>query len=212
MVHVGVWERGAFIGAVLFSRGANRNLFAPYGLGVTEGAELTRVALAGHTAPVSRIVAVALKMLRKLAPGLRLVVSFADPAQGHVGGIYQAGGWIFCGVGSSSKVYVDAKGKTWHPRMISPSGVKKVFGSYRRVLTPAQCSVSIAPGKYRYLMPLDAAMHEQIVPLSKPYPKRVRPNGADENHSAAGGVAPTRTLHSSSGPDGSTPEDHTSQG
>src|SRR5690349_20526593 len=89
-VRVGVWENGTFIGVVLFSRGASSNLLKPYGLKMSEGCELTRVALNSHTAPVSRIISIAIKFLKRRSPGLKLIVSFADPAQDHVGGIYQA--------------------------------------------------------------------------------------------------------------------------
>src|SRR5688500_6166428 len=87
LVRVGVWERGAFVGCVLFSRGANKHLGSAFGLGQTEVAELLRVALREPETPVSRIVSVAVRMLRRHCPGLRLVVSFADPEQGHVGAI-----------------------------------------------------------------------------------------------------------------------------
>ena len=42
--------------------------------------------------------AIALRLLARHSPGLRLVVSYADPAQGHVGTIYQAAGWTYLGV------------------------------------------------------------------------------------------------------------------
>lgn len=93
LVSVGAWEDGVYVGCVLFSRGANAQLGAPYGLAMTECAELVRIALASHATPVTRIVAVALKFLRTNSPGLRLLVSYADPSEGHHGGIYQGGGW-----------------------------------------------------------------------------------------------------------------------
>lgn len=38
----------------------------------------------------------------------------------------------------------------------------------------------MVPGKYRYLMPLDAEMRKQIAPLAKPYPKRVKQAMTDD--------------------------------
>lgn len=93
LVKIGVWESGRFIGCVLFGRGANNNMYKPYGLTVTEACELVRVALHRHVAPVSKIVGIALRFLRKSNPGLRLVVSYADPNEGHTGAIYQAMNW-----------------------------------------------------------------------------------------------------------------------
>lgn len=91
----GVWEQGKFIGAVIYGVGATSDLVKSYGLDATQGCELVRVALTKHKTPVSRIIAISLRILKKQYQNLRLVVSFADPAQSHHGGIYQAGGWVF---------------------------------------------------------------------------------------------------------------------
>src|SRR6185312_15094859 len=89
---IGVWENNKFIGVVLYGVGATSDLVKAYGLRQEQGCELVRVALREHESPVTRIVAISLKMLKRAFPGLRCVVSFADPQQGHVGGIYQGGG------------------------------------------------------------------------------------------------------------------------
>jgi hypothetical protein len=193
MVHVGVWEDGQFIGAVLFSRGASQNLLRPYGLSQTEGCELTRVALRAHKAPVSRIVAIALKFLKKRAPALRLVVSFADPEEGHHGGIYQAMGWIYAGQNEGSVEYIGPDGKRWHSRMVNKKGWTTCYGVKRRVLTPSQCTPVRRVGKYRYLMPLDNEMRQRVEHLRKDYPKRAKV-GLDECPSSVGGASPTRPL------------------
>jgi hypothetical protein len=101
---VGVWESDAFIGTVLFGRGGNNHIGTAYDLQQTQVCELVRVALRKHAAPVSRIVSIAVKMLRQLSPGLRLIVSYADPVQDHHGGIYQAMNWLY--VGSSQPAIV----------------------------------------------------------------------------------------------------------
>lgn len=101
-VRCGVWEGGTFVGVVMFAWGMNRNLGAPYRLKMTECCELVRIALDQHQWPVSKIMAVALRFLKKQSPGIRLVVSFADPEAGHHGGIYQATNWVYCGQSSPS--------------------------------------------------------------------------------------------------------------
>ena len=183
---VGVWEGGRFIGCVLFARGASSALLAPYGLTVDEGCELVRVALTTHGAPVSRIVKIAIVLLRQQSPGMRLLVSFADPVQGHAGGIYQAMNWIYTGTSAPSTEYIGPDGKRWHNRMISASGRRKVYGVERAVLTPAQCTRIERPGKHRYLLPLDASLRHQIEQLRQAYPKergRSAENGTASNHS-----------------------------
>jgi hypothetical protein len=82
--HLGVWEGGEFIGAVIFAWGANPNLAKAYGLAMTQCAELVRVALKLHKTPVSRILAVCVKMIRGQSEGLRLIVSYADTREGHL--------------------------------------------------------------------------------------------------------------------------------
>lgn len=172
IVRIGVWEDGSFIGCVLFSRGANNNLGSPYGLKCTEICELTRVALSGHKTPVSKIVSVAIKLLRKHAQGLRLIISFADPNEGHVGTIYQAGGWLYCGRSKSTPKYQDRQGRIWHQRQVSKTGVKPQYGKLRKVAKSDDCIVIPQLDKYRYLLPLDEEMKQQTLPLSKPYPKK----------------------------------------
>jgi hypothetical protein len=193
LVSVGAWEDGVYVGCVLFSRGANAQLGAPYGLAMTECAELVRIALASHATPVTRIVAVALKFLRTNSPGLRLLVSYADPSEGHHGGIYQGGGWTYSGRSSDSKQYKH-EGRWKHSREVT-SGA---FGGSRAVANYQALPSRVVPGKHRYLMPLDAAMRAQIAPLAKPYPKRLcavtsTPDGTPDR---VGGATPTTALHS----------------
>jgi hypothetical protein len=169
---VGVWEDEKFVGVVIFSRGASPNLLKPYGLKMTEGCELTRVALREHVTPVSRIVAIAIRFLKKENPGLRLIVSFADPDRGHHGGIYQAGNWVYAGTTAGSIEYIDRNGVRWHSRQVSSSGFKKQFEVIRRVPKSSECEKIICSGKHRYLMPLDEPMRRQVESLRKPFPKR----------------------------------------
>lgn len=161
IVKIGVWEGGQFIGVVLFGLGSgNTTNGRRYGLAVShEIAELTRVALRTHNAPVSRIVAIAIRMIKRQSPGIRLLISMADPGVGHVGGIYQAMNWIYTGT-SAPDVQYFSHGKWEHHRTATSRGSVKGLPS-RRI-----------PPKHRYLYPLDAATRQQIEPLRKPYPKK----------------------------------------
>lgn len=198
LVRIGVWEVSRYIGCVLFSRGASTNLLRPYGLNVTEGCELTRVALNAHRAPVTRIIAVAIRLLKSANPKLRLIVSYADPMQQHIGAIYQAGNWIYTGTSAPDRAFIDNKGKKYHSRVIAEngSGYRRQFGVLRKCLPAAGMIKVITPGKHRYLMPLDDEIRQRIAHLAKPYPKRVgsADSGTAERHSAGGGANPTSTL------------------
>lgn len=173
LVKIGVWENGKFIGVVIFSRGASSNLMSPYGLNQDEGCELTRIALSKHKTEVSKIVKFALKFLKKNSPNLRLVVSFADPQYGHHGGVYQAGNWIYCGDTAPGVEYWK-NGKRLHSRQVSEKGWNIQQGQQRKTVKPSECKIVKTSGKHRYLMPLDDAMRAKIMPLSKPYPKRIK--------------------------------------
>jgi len=199
IVRIGVWEDDKYIGCVLFSRGASTNLLKPYGLTNTEGCELTRIALSSHKTPVSKIAKIAIKMLTKQNKGLRLIVSYADPMEGHSGGIYQAGNWVYTGTSSQDRAYIDRNGKRYHSRVIAEhgSGYRKQFGVMRKCMSSKGMTKIITPGKHRYLMPLDDEIRKRIEPLRKPYPKKCVTsieNDAPANHAGEGGVIPTVTL------------------
>lgn len=174
MVKIGVWEEGKFIGTVLFSRGANNNIGSPYSLRCTEVCELTRVALNAHATPVSRIVAIAIKMLHRYVTGIRLIISYADSNEGHVGIIYQAGGWIYGGESQSTPKYRDSQGRIWKQRQVSKSGVIHEFGKAKHATKIDDCVAISQLNKHRYLMPLDDEIRRRILPLAKPYPKKSR--------------------------------------
>lgn len=189
LAKIGVWEDGRFVGCVVYGVGATSRLVKSYGLKMEQGCELARVALSNnHTSQVSRIVSISLKLLRTAYPGLQIVVSFADPAYGHHGGIYQAGGWVYTGRSVASDEYL-YKGKRWQGR------------SFRHNFKGLEHhpSVRIVEGssKHRYLMPLNNEIKQKVSALSMPYPKRVESDTIDTSsfQDEKGGETPTSTLH-----------------
>ena len=160
LIRYGVFENGNFIGVVIYSRGASPYLGTSIGLDQTEVCELTRIALDTHLTPVSQIVAETLRMLKSSNSGLRCVVSFADPKEGHKGGIYQAGNWIYTGKSNSVTEYL-IDGRWMHTR-----------NAYHHPKRPEAKSRTM-PGKFRYLMPLDKQLRRQIMKLSLDYPYAV---------------------------------------
>lgn len=196
LVKVGVWEDCKFIGVVIFSRGASSNLLKPYNLKTEEGCELTRVALAKHEAPVSKILALAIKFLKRNSPKLRLIVSFADPNEGHHGGIYQATNWVYAGRTASTVKYIDKTGREWHSRQVSEKGYNIQQGSIRKTVRPSECVKVHQIGKHRYLLPLDEEMKDYILRFKQKYPKRASSKEivASDFQSEEGGENPTEAL------------------
>lgn len=187
-VKFGIWEEGVFIGVIVFGRPCFPSIGKPFGLKQTQCVELTRIALNKHSHPVSKMISITLKMLKKFSPGLRLIISLADQNEDHIGGIYQASNWIYLGIGGASIQY-KLNGKNIHQRnLVHKYG--KNFNNHPLVEAYKPLR------KHRYAYPLDEEIKDKILKMSLPYPKRAssKDNVAPEFHSGEGGVTPTDAL------------------
>lgn len=199
LVKFGVWEHGAFVGTVLYGRGATPKIGSPYGLNQTEICELVRVALTDHSHTVTAILARSLGQLSTMNPGLRLVVSFADTGQGHHGGIYQAGNWLY--LGTVTKAYYRVRGELVHPRTLyARYGVGGQSVRWLRDHVDPDARKEDRPAKHRYVYPLDRGMRRKITKIALPYPARGEVlNGSvdlsrDEGRVRSPGTAPTEAT------------------
>lgn len=152
-------------GVILFGRGASLYLGKQYGLANGEFCELTRVALNGKQEFTSKALSLSLKLLPKYLPLVRLVISFADQGQNHLGIIYQATNWFFTGVAKSDKRYF-INNRWMHPRQVG-----SINGSRAKNNLPIGTLISDGSPKYRYLYPLDRSLISLCKSLSKLYPK-----------------------------------------
>ena len=166
-------------GCILYSFGANYHMAQEYGLNQGECVELVRVALNGKQECTSQALAMSLKQLKKDCPMVRLIVSYADVDQDHVGTIYQATNWIYTGHtdAGDTKFIIHGKvthRKTMHSKIIVENGKKMHCPQtleYARKYFDPKAEVFITKGKRKYLMPLDKKMRKQVTPLAQPYPK-----------------------------------------
>lgn len=187
---LGVWEGTSFVGAVVFAKGANYRINEFFGLAKSEVAELVRVALKpGHAAPVSQVLKYAMQMVRLKNPGLRLFVSYADTNEGHHGGIYQAGGWVYLGMTSPSVAY-ESGGMMLHKRAFTG----KNYGKQALAL-PSDAVAHRRDGKHRYAIGLDKLMREWLEKRRQAYPKRAASIG-DAPDSQSGEPGSIRGLRS----------------
>lgn len=188
LVKVGAWENNKFIGVVIFGMGASAQVYKQFNIGQFEICELVRVALNDHQNHVSKILAISLKFLKKVCPKLKVIVSFADPSQGHHGGIYQATNWIFTGKSSPTREYF--YNNDW--RHVTDLYNNRGFTKEEINKLP----VKIKEGKLRYVFPLDEKVRENTLLLSKPYPKRGTSKEivAPDKQSGEGGENPTVSL------------------
>ena len=101
------------------------------------------------------------------------IVSYADGNNGHHGYIYQATNWIYTGITSSEKIYVNTRtNEVLHPRT-----VVSMFGSREVDKLPDYIEISKEDGgKYRYFQFLGnkkevKLMNDKLKYEISPYPK-----------------------------------------
>jgi len=171
-------DTGEWCGVIVYSAGATPNIGSPYNLPGGGVLELTRVALNGKQEQTSKAVSLSLKQIKKDVPQCRLIVSYADVDQHHLGTIYQATNWIYEGL-SKGDTYFIIKGKKTHRKTIS-SRIVTIGGKRKNCPSTLEAvqrffdkdaTVFRSEGKRKYLMPLDKEMRKQITHLAKPYPK-----------------------------------------
>jgi hypothetical protein len=168
LVMIGVWEDGRFVGCIIFSRGANKDVARRFGLRQTEAVELTRIALAEHTTPTSRIVSIALKLLKRQSPGVRCAISFADPAAGHAGTLYRACNFQFLGM-TNSESMLRIGGQLRHARSVTSRFKTRGVNWLRQHVDPHAERVMVPP-KYRFAFAFDAVTRELLRPFVRRYP------------------------------------------
>ena len=117
----------------------------------------------------SRFIGVVLRFLRRYT-SLKFLVSYADPAQGHLGGIYQATNWVYTGPSEAMPLYDIGDGKARHSRSLSHAyGTHSVQHFSRHGVL-----VKLVPqqAKHRYLYFLDGAWRGRLEVPELAYPKR----------------------------------------
>jgi len=151
-------DKEEWCGVICYSIGANNNIAKPYKLNQGEVIELVRVALNGKQESTSKALSISLKLIKKDAPLVKLIVSYADTEQGHAGTIYQATNWYFTESKKGSVPILN--GKRVHKRTYSI-----VHGSYSGI------EMVETKEKHKYIYPLDKSLIPLCKELSKPYPK-----------------------------------------
>ena len=150
-------------GCITFGGGASYKLGMSYGLVAGQFLELTRMALNGKQESTSKAMSIAIKLIKKKKPLVKLLFSYADKGQNHKGIIYQATNWYLVDESESSGEEVFYKGKWVHNR--TPSA-KLSIENYRKLNKRKKS------GKYKYIYPLTKELKDRCLELKKPYPKK----------------------------------------
>jgi len=170
------YEDDKFIGCVIFGHGANANIANRYGLDELETCELVRVALTKHHCFVSEIISKCIKKLKEDNPKIRLIISYSDIGQGHLGIIYQATNWLYMGETVVNGKIFYFKGKKRHNRSIAKlreiAGLKSMTCMEYALREDPNTVVAVSSNKHKYLYPLDKKMRKILLPYAKSYPKR----------------------------------------
>ena len=168
----GVYDDGVLAGAVVLTAGARQGHKLLAAARPQEVATLARLWLK-DTLPKnaeSRVIGIVLRHLRTRC-GWKLVISYADPAAGHVGTIYQATGWIYLGRGNAESYVELGSGQVLHPRTVYQRFGSNAVGHLSRTGIPARRRKVAA--KHRYAYVLDPAWRWRLRNTGRPYPKLV---------------------------------------
>lgn len=164
-------DKDEWCGVIIYSSGANSMIASPFGLYQGEVLELVRVALNGKQEATSQALAMTLRELHKIAPHIKLIVSYADLDQNHAGIIYQATNWIYlgsCNEGSSPATIIN--GKRMHNRSV---GRKYGTSSFEWIKQHVDKNAErfISKGKHKYIFVFDKKLRKKWMKQNKPYPK-----------------------------------------
>ena len=146
-----------------FWRGANNNLAKNFGKNSGEVLELERVALNSKQEFTSQAVAMALKQLHKDDPLCKIVVSYSDHRQRHLGTIYQATNWIYLGLTITSDTQYFYNGKWTHERSINALPNR---AQLKKTLPKRENS-----NKFKYVFCFDKRERKKYLSIALPYPK-----------------------------------------
>lgn len=163
-------------GVIIFGGGATPNIASAMKAAKGEVVELVRVALNGKQEYTSKCVAEAIKRLHKDAPQIKIIVSYADPEQGHVGTIYQATNWIYIGTteefshSNKAQGYL-IHGKRMHPKTVYSKGWLQRIEWLRENIDPNAEEIHMEP-KRKYIFVFDKRLRKQWQAKALPYPKK----------------------------------------
>ena len=125
----------------------------------------------------SRVLGVVVRSLRKHTD-LKFLLTYADPAPGHVGTVYRATGWVYRGLSEAMPLYDLGDGKIRHSRSLAHA-----YGTHSvRHFRDHGVDIKVIPqvAKHRYLCFLDRSWRDRLRVPILPYPKQDAPIGAGD--------------------------------
>jgi hypothetical protein len=175
-------DKNEWCGVILYGTGANNNIANTFKLKQGEVIELVRMALNGKQESTSKALAISIKLIKKDVPLCKVIVSYADKDQEHVGTIYQATNWQYIGVSMENKTDSSwiVNGKRYHGRIISDwvkakGGLKGLTRKeFIQKYYDANAVAYVTKGKLKYVYVIDKNINEIVQKLTKQYPKKLQ--------------------------------------
>ena len=132
-VYIGSYDR-VLAGICVFGMGTGKHQYTRLIPTLQDGEyrELTRL-WSPDTMPKNTESKLISTSLRMLPSEVKIVLSYADPYQGHQGTIYQASNWFYIGQTKAGKKIVNHRNEEVHPRLISM--YRKKRAEYTRMKT-----------------------------------------------------------------------------
>ena len=170
-VALGVFTGKRLMGVVILGVGPSNIYCLVDGAGPDDCLALTRFWL-NDALPAnseSRVIGVMLRSLKR-DTSVRFLVTYADPAAGHLGIIYQATGWLYTGFSQAMPLLDLGDGVPRHSRSLAHA-----YGTHSRAHFAAHgVKMRLVPqsAKHRYVFFLDATWRIRLRVSLFPYPKK----------------------------------------
>ena len=116
----------------------------------------------------SRVLGIVLRALQRHTSA-KFLLTYADPAQGHAGTIYQATNWLYIGLSQAMPLYDLGDGRLQQSRSLAHA-----FGTHSvRYFKRHGVEIAVIPQapKHRYVHFLDPSWRARLHILALPYPK-----------------------------------------
>lgn len=212
-LHIGVYYHGKLEGAMQFGPSLDKRKIQGLVKDTAwhEFIELNRMAFSDVLPrnSESRALSVAMKLLRKHAPQVKWVVTFADGAQCGDGTIYRAAGFVLTGLKTNGQI-LDWDGKFIAKKTLDNLNYPRPNGKYySRVLLETGAAHKISGYQLRYMYFIDPTYRAKLTVPELPYSEierrgagmyKGKPRGTGEIDNApqtneeTGGASPTVPL------------------
>ena len=119
----------------------------------------------------------------KMLPRPSLVVSYADANVGHVGYVYQSTNWLYCGVTSKRRKFLDVNGKDVHERTLVSR-----YGTSSSGVIPKDITIEEQEGKHKYIYICGNKSDKKKLLSCLLYPTFPYPKGESKRYDASAKV------------------------